>query len=76
MPKIIAFAGSSRKDSCNKKLARIAAKGARERGGLVSEIDLADAVLRQVGFNFLSFQPPINELCSYPTSLRKPCTLR
>lgn len=42
MPKIISFAGSSRKDSANKKLAKIAASGAREKGVVVSDIDLAD----------------------------------
>ena len=40
--KILAFAGSSRKDSFNKKLVRIAAAGAREAGAEVTEIDLRD----------------------------------
>ena len=42
MPKILCFAGSSRKDSFNKRLVKIAALGAREAGALVTEIDLAD----------------------------------
>lgn len=42
MPKILCFAGSSRKDSFNKKLVKIAALGAREAGAFVTEIDLAD----------------------------------
>lgn len=42
MLKILAFAGSSRKDSFNKKLIKIAAKGAEEAGASVTLIDLAD----------------------------------
>lgn len=41
-PKILAFAGSLRKDSYNKKLVKIAAKGAEAAGALVTLIDLAD----------------------------------
>lgn len=41
-PKILAFAGSARRDSLNKKLARLAAAAAREVGGEVSFIDLDD----------------------------------
>lgn len=41
-PKILAFAGSTRADSYNKKLARIAADGAREAGAEVTLIDLRD----------------------------------
>ncbi|MFN7020331.1 MAG: NADPH-dependent FMN reductase [Phycisphaerales bacterium] len=40
--RIIAFAGSSRRDSFNKKLVRIAAEGARSAGAEVTVIDLAD----------------------------------
>ena len=40
--RVLVFAGSSRKDSFNKKLARIAARHAREAGGEVTLIDLAD----------------------------------
>jgi len=42
MPKILAFAGSSRKESFNKKLVRIAAAGAESAGAEVSIIDLLD----------------------------------
>lgn len=42
MPKILAFAGSSRKDSYNKKLVAIAASGAELAGAEVTRIDLAD----------------------------------
>ena len=42
MPKILAFAGSSRKDSFNKKLLAIAALGAQEAGANVTLVDLAD----------------------------------
>lgn len=45
MPKkirILAFAGSARNDSWNKKLVRIAAKGARAAGAEVTNLDLAD----------------------------------
>lgn len=41
-PKILAFAGSLRRDSFNKKLLKYAIEGARESGGEVTEIDLSD----------------------------------
>lgn len=41
-PKILAFAGSLRKDSFNKKLIKLAVEGAREAGGQVTLIDLKD----------------------------------
>lgn len=40
--RLLAFAGSARKDSLNKKLVRIAAEGAREAGAEVTLIDLND----------------------------------
>ncbi len=42
MAKILAFAGSARKESFNKKLVAIAAEGARQAGVEVTMIDLAD----------------------------------
>lgn len=42
MPKILAFAGSARKESFNKKLLQIAVSGAHEAGANVTLIDLAD----------------------------------
>ena len=42
MTKILAFAGSSRKESFNKTLVRIAAAGAKEAGAEVKVIDLLD----------------------------------
>lgn len=42
MNKILAFAGSSRKDSVNKKMLKIAAVGAEEAGAQVTIIDLID----------------------------------
>src|SRR5215475_12428186 len=41
-PRILAFAGSLRRDSFNKKLVPLAAKGAREAGAEVTLIDLKD----------------------------------
>lgn len=41
-PRILAFAGSTRKDSYNKKLVQIAANGAREAGAEVTVVDLQD----------------------------------
>lgn len=41
-PKILAFAGSLRKESFNKKLVNIASEGAREAGAEVTVIDLKD----------------------------------
>jgi chromate reductase, NAD(P)H dehydrogenase (quinone) len=42
MPRILAFASSTRRESFNKKLVAIAAKGAREAGAQVTLIDLKD----------------------------------
>ncbi|HUN80158.1 MAG TPA: NAD(P)H-dependent oxidoreductase, partial [Phycisphaerae bacterium] len=42
MPRILAFAGSLRTDSFNKKLVQIAAAGARKAGAEVTYIDLKD----------------------------------
>ena len=39
-PRILAFAGSTRRDSYNKKLVRIAAQGARDAGAEVTVVDL------------------------------------
>jgi chromate reductase len=41
-PRILAFAGSLRKDSFNKKLVHIAAQGARDAGAEVTIVDLRD----------------------------------
>ena len=41
-PRILAFAGSLRRDSFNKKLVKIAAQAARNAGAEVTEIDLKD----------------------------------
>lgn len=41
-PKILVFAGSTRKDSCNKKLAKTAANYAQNANAEVTYIDLAD----------------------------------
>jgi NAD(P)H-dependent FMN reductase len=41
-PRILAFAGSLRKDSFNKKLVQVAAQGARNAGADVTIIDLRD----------------------------------
>lgn len=41
-PRILAFAGSLRKDSLNKKLVKVAAQGAREAGAQVTLMDLKD----------------------------------
>lgn len=42
MPKILAFAGSIRRDSWNRRLIRVATDAARAAGGDVTLIDLAD----------------------------------
>ena len=44
-PKILAFAGSTRTDSFNKKLVRIAVSGARQAGAEVTHINLRDYTL-------------------------------
>ena len=41
-PRILVFAGSARRDSLNKKLARVAAESARAAGGAVTLVDLDD----------------------------------
>jgi NAD(P)H-dependent FMN reductase len=43
--KILAFAGSTRRESFNKKLVRVAAAGAREAGAEVTFLDLAEIPL-------------------------------
>jgi NAD(P)H-dependent FMN reductase len=45
VPRILAFAGSTRRDSFNKKILSIAARGAREAGAEVTLIDLKDLPL-------------------------------
>jgi chromate reductase len=42
MPKILAFSGSTRKESYNQKLVQIAAQGAQQAGAEVTVINLAD----------------------------------
>lgn len=42
MARILAFAGSARRDSLNKKLARVAAEAARQAGAEVTLVDLDD----------------------------------
>lgn len=44
-PKILAFAGSTRTDSFNKRLIKIAVAGARSAGAEVTELDLGDLPL-------------------------------
>jgi NAD(P)H-dependent FMN reductase len=44
-PRILTFAGSLRRESFNKKLVPIAARGAREAGAEVTQIDLRDFLL-------------------------------
>jgi len=41
-PKVLAFAGSTREESFNKRLVRVAAEGARSAGAEVTVIDLRD----------------------------------
>jgi chromate reductase len=45
IPKILAFAGSARRDSYNKKLVKIAAKGAEIAGGEVSYLDFMNLAM-------------------------------
>ncbi len=44
-PRVLAFAGSLRRESFNKKLVKVAIQGAREAGGDVTEIDLKELPL-------------------------------
>src|SRR5260221_4793582 len=44
-PRILAFAGSTRTESFNKKLVKIAAEGARAAGAEVTMLDLRDLAL-------------------------------
>ena len=62
-PRILAFAGSLRRDSYNKRLLRIAVQGAREAGAEVTLIDLADYPLPLFNEDIESGQgPPRNAL--------------
>src|SRR5438309_4060546 len=44
-PRVLAFAGSLRRDSWNKKLVKIAAKGAHAAGAEVTDLDLKEVPL-------------------------------
>ena len=63
-PKILAFAGSTRTDSFNKKLVKIAALGAREEGADVTLIDLRD-------FQMPTYDEDLERQEGLPTSARK-----
>ena len=63
-PKILAFAGSTRTDSFNKKLVKIAASGAREEGADVTIIDLRD-------FQMPIYDEDLERQEGLPTSARK-----
>lgn len=63
-PKILAFAGSTRIDSFNKKLVKIAASGAREEGADVTIIDLRD-------FQMPTYDEDLERQEGLPTSARK-----
>lgn len=57
MTKILAFAGSTRRDSLNKKLVRIAADRACEAGGEVTLIDLRDFLFTTATSKKLTCRP-------------------
>jgi NAD(P)H-dependent FMN reductase len=63
-PKILAFAGSLRADSYNKKLVKIAAKGAEAAGAQVTYLDLRDYPLPV-------FDEDLEKTDGMPTSGRK-----
>ena len=63
-PKILAFAGSTRTDSFNKKLVKIAASGAREAGADVTIIDLRD-------FQMPLYDEDLERQDGLPSSTRK-----
>ena len=63
-PKILAFAGSTRTDSFNKKLVKIAALGAREAGADVTLIDLRD-------FQMPTYDEDLERQEGLPTNARK-----
>src|SRR5437868_12926920 len=60
VPKILAFAGSTRTDSFNKKLIRVAVHGAESAGAQVTLLDLRDLALPLFDGDFESSQglPP------------------
>src|SRR5690349_10662962 len=61
--KILAFAGSAREGSLNKKLIKVAAEGARAAGGQVTLIDLRDFPLPMMDID--------TEKEGYPENARK-----
>ena len=63
-PKILAFAGSTRTDSFNKKLVKIAAAGANEDGADVTIIDLRD-------FQMPPYDEDLEKKDGLPSSARK-----
>ena len=64
MSRILAFAGSSREQSYNKKLVQIAAAGAEEAGAVVTVVDLAD-------FPMPLFSQDLEDEEGMPTSARE-----
>ena len=58
----LAFAGSLRKESWNRKLLRLAIEGAREAGLEVREFDLSDVPLYNADVEALGFPPPVEAL--------------
>lgn len=63
-PKILAFAGSTRTESFNKKLVKIAASGAREAGADVTLIDLRD-------FQMPTYDEDLERQDGLPSNARK-----
>ncbi len=57
-PKILAFAGSTRKGSINQKLLAVAVRGAQEAGGVATILDLADYPLPVFNEDLESESPP------------------
>jgi NAD(P)H-dependent FMN reductase len=60
-PKILAFAGSTRRDSFNRKVLPIAVAGAREAGAEVTVIELSDYELPLFNQDLEASNPPANQ---------------
>ena len=67
-PRIVAFAGSARKDSLNFQLVKVAAEGARAAGAHVTVLDMRDFPMPLFNQDLEEAEGPRQTPSSYETS--------